>query len=99
VNAVIIALQIVMSLILVVVGVLLRRTIGANDRRMDRHEDRITRIERDAVLKEDWLRESAIMRQRLEQLIERLASLNGHNTAALELAAAIRQLAERDHHE
>jgi len=91
-----ISVQLLSPAILVLLMLLARRTLQSIDERMNRHEDRIVRLEQDTVLKEDWLRESNIVRQRQECMLQKLAELQGQNSAALGIGAAIKRLTEKD---
>jgi len=84
-----IVFQAVLAVAVAIIGVLLRRAFADISDRAGRHENRIERLEQNTVQKEDWLREAAINRQRLEQILARLSHIEGSGEAATQIAAAV----------
>jgi len=84
-----VVVNVVMVVVLMFLANYHRRTLASIDARADRHETRIESLEQNAVGKEDWLRDVALNRQRLEQILRRIDRMDGHNEAAVQIASAI----------
>ena len=84
--------SIVISLVPVSLGLFgffIQRAFKRVDADRDKHDERIGRLEQNAVCKEDWLRETGIARKRQDQILEKLSELDGRNQAGVEIGAAM----------
>lgn len=88
-NAIVGVANIATPIVVGAFGYLAKRAMAEIDRRQTDAELRIQRLEQNTVTKEDWLRETALARNRQEKIIEDMAELKGQNRAGTEIGAAI----------
>lgn len=83
------------SIVVPVVGWLVKQSMGRMTDRLERLESRTTGLEKDMdnrVTREDFIRETARTRNTLEKLVEGQARLEGKLDTGVRIAAAVERL-------
>jgi len=68
---------------------MVRRQFRLSDKIQADHTEAIVHLQRNAVMKEDWIRETAVNRQRLDAMAGKLDEIRGRDAVISELASAI----------